>query len=171
MNIEKFTQRAQEAIAASQEAAIRHHHQQVDGEHLHFALLTQEDGLIPRLLGIMGVDRSMLKPTSKKELGKIPSVTGSGSDSLYATRRFSELLLKAEDNIKRFGDTFAGVEHIYLALLNERNTPSSKLFAKYGIDTEKFLAALNDVRKNQRVTNQNPENTYDALRQVRHGPG
>ncbi len=164
MNIEKFTQRAQEAIASSQEAALRHHHQQVDGEHLHLALLTQEDGLIPRLLGIMNVDKKMLEADLERELGKIPSVTGSGSDSLYATRRFSELLIKAEDNIKRFGDTYAGVEHIYLALLAERNTPSSKVFIKYQVDTEKFLAALNDVRKNQRATNQNPENTYDALR-------
>lgn len=164
MNIEKFTQRAQEAIAAAQEVAIRHHHQQVDGEHLHFALLTQEDGLIPRLLSIMGVDKITMETELERELGKIPSVTGSGSDSLYATRRFSELLLKAEDSIKRFGDTYAGVEHLYLALLGERNTPSSKLFSKYAIDTEKFLTALNDVRKNQRVTSQNPENTYDALR-------
>jgi ATP-dependent Clp protease ATP-binding subunit ClpB len=164
MNIEKFTQRAQEAIGASQEVAIRHHHQQVDGEHLHVALLTQEDGLIPRLLGIMNIDRNTLESELERELGKIPSVTGSGGDSLYATRRFSELLLKAEDSIKRFGDSYAGVEHLYLALLNERNTPSARLFAKFSVDTEKFLAALNDVRKNQRVTNQNPENTYDALR-------
>ena len=164
MNYDKFTQRAQEAIGASQELAIRHHHQQVDGEHLHFALLTQEDGLIPRLLGIMSVDKDMLEADLERELGKIPSVTGSGADSLYATRRFSELLLKAEDSIKRFGDSYAGVEHLYLALLGERNTTSSRLLSKYSIDTEKFLAALNDVRKNQRVTNQNPENTYDALR-------
>jgi ATP-dependent Clp protease ATP-binding subunit ClpB len=164
MNIEKFTQRAQEAIIASQEAAVRRRHQQVDGEHLHYALLTQEDGLVPRLLGIMGVDKNRLEADLENELGKIPSVTGSSSDGLYATRRFSELLLKAEDSIKRFGDSYAGVEHLYLALLNERNTPSQKLFAKYGIDTEKFLKALTDVRKNQRVTNQNPESTYEALR-------
>jgi ATP-dependent Clp protease ATP-binding subunit ClpB len=164
MNIEKFTQRAQEAIAASQETAIRYHHQQVDGEHLHYALLSQEDGLIPRLLGIMGVDKDALRFDLQRELEKIPGVTGSGSDSLYATRRFSELLIKAEDNIKRFGDAYAGVEHIYLALLNERNTASAKLFAKYAVNSEKFLAALSDVRKNQRVTSQNPENTYEALR-------
>jgi ATP-dependent Clp protease ATP-binding subunit ClpB len=164
MNIDKFTQRAQEAIASSQEAAIRHQHQQVDGEHLHFALLTQEDGLIPRLLGIMGVDKSRLEAELESELGKIPSVTGSNSDGLYATRRYSELLVKAEDSRGRFGDSYAGVEHLYLALLGERNTPSARLLLKFGVDTEKFLAALTDVRKNQRVTSQNPENTYDALR-------
>jgi ATP-dependent Clp protease ATP-binding subunit ClpB len=164
MNIEKFTQRAQEAIAASQEAALRRGHQQVDGEHLHYALLTQQDGLIPRLLGIMGVDKNAMEAELERELGKIPSVTGSNTEGLYATRRFSELLLKAEDAIKRFGDSYAGVEHLYLALLSERNTASAKLLTKYGIDTEKFLTALTDVRKNQRVTSQNPENTYEALR-------
>ena len=164
MNLEKFTQRAQEAILAAQETAVRHHHQQVDGEHLHDALLRQEDGLIPRLLGIMEVDANLMRYDLEAELNKIPSVTGSGSDSLYASRRLSELLVAAEDSTKRFGDAFAGVEHIYLALLGERNTPSARLFSRYGINLEKFLKALNDVRKNQRVTSQNPENTYDALR-------
>lgn len=164
MNIEKLTQRAQEAIASAQETAIRRYHQQVDGEHLHYALITQEDGLIPRLLGIMGVGRELYESDLERELEKIPSVTGSGAESLYASRRLSELLIKAEDSIKRFGDSYVGVEHLYLALLNERNTPSSRILAKYAIDTEKFLAALTNVRKNQRVTSQNPENTYDALR-------
>ena len=164
MNIEKFTQRAQEAIQAAQEVALRRRHQQVDGEHLHYALLTQQDGLIPRLLGIMNVDAATLQTDLELELQKIPSVTGTGVDSLYATRRFSELLLAAEDSIKRFGDSYAGVEHIYLALLNERNTPSAMLFRRHGVFEETFLTALADVRKNQRVTNQNPENTYEALR-------
>jgi len=164
MNLDKFTERAREAISSAQEAALRYHHQQVDGEHLHYALVTQADGLIPRLLGIMGVDRGAFQAELEQELQKIPSVTGSGADNLYVTRRFSELLVKASDGTKRFGDAYAGVEHIYLALLGERNTPSAKLLSKHGIDTEKFLAALNHVRKNQRVTSQNPENTYDALK-------
>jgi ATP-dependent Clp protease ATP-binding subunit ClpB len=163
MNIEKFTQRAQEAIAGAQEVALRRSHQQVDGEHLHYALLTQQDGLIPRLLGIMNVDTDTLLTDLELELRKIPAVSGGGA-SLYATRRFSELLLKAEDSIKRFGDAYAGVEHLYLALLGERNSPSAKLFARHGVYEETFLAALADVRKNQRVTSQNPETTYDALR-------
>ncbi len=164
MNIEKFTQRAQEAIAAAQAEALRHQHQQVDGEHLHFALVSQEDGLIPRLLGIMGVDKNALQNDLEREIDKLPGVTGSGSDSLYASRRLSALLVAAEDGTKRFGDSYAGVEHLYLALLAERKTPSAKLFSDYGITTEKFLAALGDVRKNQRATSQNPEETYDALK-------
>jgi ATP-dependent Clp protease ATP-binding subunit ClpB len=164
MNIEQFTQRAKEAISSAQEVAIRHHHQQVDGEHLHYALLTQGDGLIPRLLGIIGVDGKTLENELERELNKIPSVSGPGAESLYATRRFTELLLSAVDSIKRFGDSYAGVEHIYMALIEERDTPSAKLLSKYGINMEKFLAALSDVRKNQRSNSQNPESTYDALR-------
>ncbi|NLO47157.1 MAG: ATP-dependent chaperone ClpB [Clostridiales bacterium] len=164
MNIEIFTQRAKEAISAAQETAVRRHHQQVDGEHLHYALLTQENGLIPRLLSIIGTDGKTLENELEKELDKIPSVSGPGVESLYASRRFTEILLSAADNIKRFGDSYAGVEHIYMALIEERGTPSAKLLSKHGITTEKFLAALSDVRKNQRSTSENPENTYDALR-------
>ena len=163
MNLEKFTQRAQEAIAAAQEAAIRRNHQQVDGEHLHYALVTQSDGLIPRLLRIMNVDAGALQRDLETELKKIPSVTGAAAD-LYATRRFSALLLAAEDATKRFGDAYAGVEHLYIALIEERGTPSAQLFKKYGITLESFLGALSSVRKNQRVTSPNPETTYDALR-------
>jgi ATP-dependent Clp protease ATP-binding subunit ClpB len=163
MSIDKFTQRAQEAIAAAQEAAIRRSHQQIEGEHLHYALVTQNDGLIPRLLGIMNVDTGALQRDLEAELAKFPSVTGAAAD-LYATRRFSALLLSAEDATKRFGDAYAGVEHLYIALIEERGTPSARVMKKYGITMEAFLGALNDVRKNQRVTSQNPEMTYDALR-------
>jgi len=164
MNPEKYTQRAREAIQAAQEAAIRRNHQQVDGEHLHYALVTQEEGLISRLLGLMNVDTAALKRDLETELGKIPAVTGAGADSLYATRRFSALLLSAEDNTKRFGDAYAGVEHLYIALIEERGTPSAQLMKKHGVTLEKFLEALSNVRKNQRVTSDNPETTYDALR-------
>lgn len=164
MDIQKFTQRAQDAISFAQDVALRYHHQQVDGEHLHYALIKQENGLILRLLGIMGIDCNQLTDALESELKKIPAVSGPGAQSLYASRRFSELLLDAEDSARRFGDTYAGVEHIYLALIDERYTPSAKLMLKYGITNEKFLAALSDVRRNQRSNSMNPENTYDALK-------
>ena len=162
MNLEKFTQRAQEAITAAQEAAIRRNHQQIDGEHLHYARHAKRRAH-PRLLGIMNVDAGALQRDLEAELKKIPSVTGAAAD-LYATRRFSALLLAAEDATKRFGDAYAGVEHLYIALIEERGTPSAQLLKKYGITLEAFLGALGSVRKNQRVTSQNPETTYDALR-------
>jgi ATP-dependent Clp protease ATP-binding subunit ClpB len=110
------------------------------------------------------VDVKQFEADLERELRRILSVSGPGADSLYASRRFTELLLAATDNIKRFGDSYAGVEHIYMALIGERGTPSAKLLGRYGVTLEKFLAALSDVRKNQRATSQNPENTYDALR-------
>jgi ATP-dependent Clp protease ATP-binding subunit ClpB len=82
---------------------------------------------------------------------------------MYASRRFNEILIKAGDEAKRFRDEYTGVEHIYLALLSERGTPSANIFARHGINRDKFLAALNKVRSSQRVTSQNPEDTYEAL--------
>ncbi len=162
MDMNKFTQRAQEAIAEAQDIALRHRHQQLDGEHLHAALVTQQDGLIPRLLSLMNIDASAYAQDLEAELDKFPSVTG--GSQLYASRRFSELLARAQENTAQFGDEYAGVEHLYMALLAERRTPSARLFARWGITKEKFLAALSQVRAKQRVTSQNPEETYEALR-------
>ncbi|MGE5614805.1 MAG: ATP-dependent chaperone ClpB [Bacillota bacterium] len=163
MDMDKFTEKAQEALGAAQETALRMKHQQVDGEHLHLALLMQEEGLIPRLLGFMGVNTGLMIDDVEKELAKQPSVYGPAASSLYATRRFNEILLHAGDEAKKFKDEYVGVEHIYLALLRERNTPSEKVFRRHGINRENFLAALSKVRSNQRITSRNPEETYEAL--------
>lgn len=162
MDINKFTQRAQQAVADSQDIALRHKHQQLEGEHLHAALANQQDGVIPRLLTLMQVDVPAYSQDLERELEKLPAVQG--GSQLYASRRYGEILTKAQDLIGQFGDEYAGVEHIFLALLGERNTPSTRLFAKYGITKEKFLAALSQVRAKQRVTSQNPEETYEALK-------
>lgn len=164
MNLEKFTERAQAAIGTSQEIAIKKGHQQLDGEHLHYALATQEDGLIPKLISYMGQDVEWYAADLEKELSKIPSVYGGGSSNLYLTRRFSQILLNAQDEAKRFKDDYTSVEHIYIALLKERDTPSQKIFKRYGITLEKFMSALSKVRSNRRITSQNPEATYDALK-------
>jgi ATP-dependent chaperone ClpB len=163
MNIEKFTDNAQQAINASQEIALRMNHQQVDGEHLHMALLLQEDGLIPKLITLMGANADLVKKDMEKELDKIPAVYGAGASSLYASRRFNEILIHAEDEAKKFKDEYVSVEHIYLALMKERNTPSDSIFRRHDINREKFLAALGKVRSNQRITSKNPEETYEAL--------
>ncbi|NLD50626.1 MAG: ATP-dependent chaperone ClpB [Clostridiaceae bacterium] len=163
MNIEKFTQKAQETVAAAQEIAVRLGHQQVDGEHMHLALVTQEDGLIPKLIGYMGQDVLIYAKDIERELEKLPKVHGGGASNLYATRRFTELLIHAEDEAKRFKDEYTGVEHIYMALLKERDSSAQRIFKRYGINLEKFMAALGKVRSNQRITSRNPEETYDAL--------
>ena len=163
MNPEKLTQKAQEAMASAQTLAVSLGNQQIDGEHIHYALAAQEDGLIPKLLGAMGVDTGRYVSEVEALLNKLPKVQGSGADDLYATRRFSQILSQAEAEAKRMKDDYISVEHIYMALLGERKSPSQEVFARYGIDAEKFMGALAKVRSNQRVTSQNPEGTYDAL--------
>lgn len=163
MNLDKFTDKAQEALGNAQEIALRMQHQQVDGEHLHMALLTQEEGLIPRLISFMGINNDLLINDVQKELDKQPAVYGTATSNLYATRRLNEILLHAGDEADKFKDEYAGVEHIYIALLKERNTPSENVFKKHGINRENFLAALGKVRSNQRITSKNPEETYEAL--------
>ena len=163
MDIDRFTEKAQQAIGTAQEIALRMNHQQVDGEHLHMALLTQEDGLIPKLISYMGINTELLISDVQKELDKLPAVYGAGSSGMYATRRFNQILLQAADEAGRFKDEYAGVEHIYLALLKERGTPSAEIFRRNGINRENFLSALGKVRSNQRITSKNPEETYEAL--------
>ena len=162
MELDKLTEKAMAAVNAAQEAGIRLGHQQIDGEHLHYALATQQDGLIPKLLGYMGIDTAQYVRSIEAELTKLPKVQGA-SASVYAGRRLSELLVKAQDEAKRFKDEYTGVEHLYIALLKERGTPSATIFKQYGITVDSFMAALSKVRGNQRVTSQNPEETYDSL--------
>lgn len=163
MDMDKFTDKAQEAIGIAQETALRMNHQQVDGEHLHLALLTQEEGLIPRLISFMGLNAELVVSDVRRELEKQPAVYGTAASNMYATRRLNEILIHAVDEAEKFKDEYTGVEHIYLSLLKERNTPSSEIFRRYGISRENFLAALGKVRSNQRITTKNPEETYEAL--------
>ncbi len=163
MNFDKYTQNAQAAVADCQNIAIENGQQQLDGEHLHLALLRQQEGLVPRLLTYMGLDVDTLARQVQGEIDRLPKVSGSGSDQLYASRRFSQLLLEAEKNAQQFKDEYVSVEHLYLALMDESGTPSAKIFRQYGIDREKVLQALTKVRGSQRVTSQNPEENYEAL--------
>ena len=128
---------------------------------MHAALLDQSDGLIPRLMQLIGVDASRYKADVDALVDNLPKVDG--NVQLYATRRFNELLLHAVDLTKTFGDEYAGVEHLYLALMDEHDTPSTRIMQRYGITREKVLEALKQVRGNQRVTSQDPESTYEAL--------
>lgn len=162
MNLEKYTQNAQGAIMDCQNIAIEEGHQQLDGEHLHLALVMQQDGLIPKLLKFMEINVGAVIGDLQEEMEKLPKVTG-GADNMYSSRRLSQILMKAEKIAGDFKDEYVSVEHMYLALLEEKGTPSSKLFKKYNITKNRFLEALEKVRGNQRVTSQNPEDNYDAL--------
>ena len=163
MNFDQYTQNAQQAVADCQSIAVENGQQQLEGEHLHLALLRQREGLVPRLLTYMGLDVEVLAGEVQREIDRLPKVSGSGADQLYAGRRFAQLLAAAERTARQFKDEYVSVEHLYLALVDESGSPSAKLFRQYGIDKEKLLQALTKVRGSQRVTSQNPEESYEAL--------
>ena len=160
MKIDKFTQKAQEAISEAQDIAVSEGHQQLDVEHLHLALMMQTDGLIPRLVKFMEVDSGRIIGDLENEMEKLPKVQGG---ELYATRRLNAVLINAGKEAQRINDEYISVEHIYLAMLSEKGTPSSQILARYGVNREKFLAALEQIRGDRRVTSQNPEEQYEAL--------
>ena len=162
MNIEKYTQNAQQIVLDCQNIAVAMGNQMVDGEHIHLALLKQQDGLIPKLLQSMGVNIIAVTKDVQAEVDKIAKVSG-GADNMYGTRRFNKIFMDAEALADQFKDEYVSVEHIYLALLAEKGTPSERIFLRYGITKEKFLEALTKVRGNQRITSQNPEDNYEAL--------
>ncbi len=164
MDLDRFTEKAMGSVAAAQETALRMGHQQIEAEHIHLALAVQQDGLIPRLLGYMGIDTGTYTQDLEAELTKLPQIHGDGASPPYASRRFNKILIAAQDEAKRFNDEYTGVEHIYIALLKEHGTPSQQVFKKYGITLDSFMSALSKVRSNQRITNQNPEETYDSLK-------
>ncbi|WP_312352844.1 ATP-dependent chaperone ClpB [Aminipila sp.] len=162
MNFDKYTQNAQNAIMDCQNIAIEEGHQQLDGEHLHLALMQQKDGLIPKLIQYMGNNPESIVKDLREELNKLPKVAG-GNDNIYSTKRLSKILMEAEKIASNFKDEYVSVEHIYLSLLEEKQTASARIFKKYDISKEKFLQNLTKVRGNQRVTSQNPEENYEAL--------
>ncbi len=162
MNIERYTAKTQEALLEAQKQAIAEGNQQLESEHMHMALLNQNDGLIPKLLKYMEVDVEALKRDLQHELDMLPKVTGS-NQNVYASRSLNELFIKAEKICQNFHDEYVSVEHVYMAFFDERSGVNAKLFKKYNITKDAFLKALESVRGNQKVTSQNPEDNYEAL--------
>jgi ATP-dependent Clp protease ATP-binding subunit ClpB len=166
MDLNKLTQKSQEAFAEAQNKAVTQGNVEVDGEHLLWALLDQTDGLVPRLLQRMDLRPESLKKAVEDELNRRPHVSGPGAEpgKIYVSQRLSRLLVAAENEAKRLKDEYVSVEHLFMALLAEGDkTPSGKMLKQAGIDKEKFLTTLTDVRGNQRVTSSNPEDSYEAL--------
>ena len=167
MDLNKFTQKSQQAISEAQATAIRLGHQQVDVEHLLLALLTQEQGLIPGLVEKAGFDPKAYTAELEKELGRLPRVSGPGVQpgQIYVTPRLNETLVKAQDLAKNMKDEYVSVEHLFLAILSEPpGSLAGKLNKKFGVTTEKVLTALTQIRGGQRVTSADPEGTYEALK-------
>jgi ATP-dependent Clp protease ATP-binding subunit ClpB len=162
MNMDRFTQKAQLAIASSQETALRLNHQEIDVEHLHLSLIKQEDGLIPKLLGYMGVDVELYRKDLENHLEKQPKIFGSAGNS-YMSRRLNQLLISAQDEATRLKDEYTSVEHLYMAILKEKHSVPEKHLRAHQVTLERFMEALSKVRSGQRVVSQNPEDTYEAL--------
>lgn len=160
MNIEKYTQNAQAAIVEGQRIAIENGNPSLEPEHINLALLQQSDGLIPRLLKYMEIDANSVEKAVSELVDKLPKVSGG---QIYASQRLNSLLAESEKEAERFKDDYVSVEHIYLALLNERKSPFIDVCKRFGISKDGFLEALTKVRGNQRVTSQNPEDNYEAL--------
>ena len=163
MNINKFTEKAREIIFDTQSLAISLGQQEVDLEHLHLALLRQEDGLIPRILKGMNVNIEQYKDDLQRELNRRPRI--SGNVQPYMSRRLSEAIIKAQREAKEvFKDEYVSVEHLYIAVIDDRGDFTSQILNRYGITKDKFLKHLAEIRKNQRITSENPEATYEALK-------
>ncbi|MBV9950678.1 MAG: AAA family ATPase, partial [Acidimicrobiia bacterium] len=166
MDMNRLTQRSQEALHDAQTKALRFGHTEVDGEHLLLALLDQHDGLVPRLLGQSGVDVDQLRQALEGELERRPRATGPGTEpgQVYVTQRLSRLLDAADTEAKRLKDEYVSVEHLVLALLAEGSaTAAGRLLAAHGVSRDSFLQVLTRIRGNQRVTSAMPEVTYEAL--------
>ena len=166
IDLNRTTQKVQEALQAAQAQALRLGHAEIDGEHLLLALCEQSDGLVPRLLEKAGVTVDSVVADLTKDLQGRPKIGGPGADSskLYASRRLSQLLLQAETEAKQLKDEYISVEHILLAFIAEsERTVAGRLLSKKQLDRNKLLQALTSVRGHQRVTSQDPEETYEAL--------
>ena len=166
MDINKLTQKSQEALAEAQSIATRMGHIEVDGEHLLMALIDQPEGLVPRLLDQAGAATAALRTDLERELNRRPKVSGPGAapGQVSVTRRLANLLEAAEREAKRLKDDYVSVEHLVIALAEEGSrSAAGRMLAANGVTRESFLGALTTVRGNQRVTSASPEGAYEAL--------
>ncbi len=163
MDTSKFTQKTQEAVATAQDQALRRHHQQIDAEHLALVLIQQPEGLVPRLIEKIGIAPAAVEKALEEQLAKIPAVTGTGGGQLYMSPRLGQFFVKAQDEAKQFKDEYVSVEHLLLAIVSASGDPLATLLQNFSITREKLLTVLTEVRGHQRVTSQNPEETYQAL--------
>src|SRR5271167_4168242 len=159
MDMNRATEKLQEAIRAAQSIALRHGNQQIDVEHLLVALLEQQGGLAPSILNKADIPLESVRARVQQAVDRMPKVSGTtGSpDQVYITPRLQKLFGQAEDEAKRMKDDFVSVEHVLLAVTEEG------LFKEFGLTRERLMRALQEVRGSQRVTTQNPEATYEAL--------
>ncbi len=166
MNMNQFTQKTIEALQNAQRLAVEYSNQAVEQEHLLAALAQQQDGLIPQLLQAMGVDANAFANAAIEKVAALPRVTGSGRDpeKVYISGDLDRALNAAEAQARQMKDEYISVEHVFLGIVQRPGRAAGELFKQFGITAEKFMQQLSTVRGNQRVTSDNPEETYNALK-------
>ena len=166
MNMNQFTQKSLAAIQGAQDIAVEHGNQQIEQEHLLLALLSDEQGFIPQLLSAMGMTVPSFTAAVTAQVEKLPKVSGGGREAgqVYIAQDVDKALKAAESTAQSMKDEYISVEHIFLGLLDSANRSLKELFRTYNVTKEKVMQALASVRGNQRVTSDNPEETYDALK-------
>ena len=166
MNMNQFTQKSLAAIQGAQDLAVEYGQQQIEQQHLLLALVSDGEGFIPQLLTAMGMTVPSFEAAVRAEVNKLPKVSGGGreADKVYVAQAVDRALKSAEQAAQSMKDEYISVEHLFLGLLDAANSALKELFRTYNVSREKVMQALANVRGNQRVTSDNPEETYDALK-------
>ncbi len=166
MNMERLTQKSLAALQSAQSIALEHGNQQIEQAHLLCALVGDEDGLVPQLLTAMGMTLPSFQAAVRSQVEKLPRVSGGGreADKVYIAPGVDKALQAAERAAASMKDEYISVEHLLLGLLDSADSAVKQLFVTYNVSREQVMQALANVRGNQRVTSDNPEETYDALK-------
>ena len=165
MNAQKFTQKSLEAIQAAQSLTVENSNQQIEEQHLAAALCGAEEGLIPQLIKKIGADPASFLTALEASISKLPKVSGvRESGKIYVSPDVDRVLNESEKTAASMKDEFVSVEHIFMALLDRPNVEMKRIFSEFGIKKDGFLKVLQTVRGSKRVTSDDPESTYDALK-------
>lgn len=166
MNPNKFTQKSLEAIQSAQDISLSYQNNCVEQMHLLWALLNDEGGLIPQVITKMGIDAAGFKAAALKYIEGMPRVTGSGREAgkIYVSPELDKAFAEAEAQAERMKDEYVSVEHLLLALVEKPDSGVQSMLKSFGVEKKKLLTVLQEIRGNQRVTSQNPEETYDVLK-------
>jgi ATP-dependent Clp protease ATP-binding subunit ClpB len=164
MNIEKFTLKAQEALQEAKSVAEKKHHQQIDVEHLLSALLGQKEGIVIPILQKLGANPELIVSQLENELNRIPQVTGRGVGQVYLSSRLNEIFNMAEKEAERLTDEYLSTEHLLIAMADEKQGASYQILQRNGVTKDAIFRVLQEIRGPHRVTDQNPEEKYQALK-------
>ena len=165
MNAQKLTQKSIEAVQSAQDIAIEYQKNAIEPEHLMYSLLNQENGLIPQLMTKMNIENQSISNSVLSVISQMPKVSGSGrqSGTVYISNEADRIMVNAEQQAKNMKDEYVSVEHIFLAIIENPTSKLKEILKVFSVDKNKFLKVLMEVRGNTKVTNQNPEETYDVL--------